>query len=407
MSTDWNRRGAILTGIAATAAAANLAAPASAKARNRPAAAPKGSAGKASSGPIRLGVLQDVPGAGGMTDPFGQSVQLVVDAANKAGGAHGRPIELVYRAAAKGDAGSHDNVATTAAAWDRLVNEDQVVGIIGPSTTPAAIGLAKKIEAARIPEIHWAGTPLAWGDWYFQYQAGYFPDEGPLLAYLIARKGHARVACLRSEGAYGEAYLGPFVKAARESGVDVVAEIAVPLGTTDVRKYVADARAAGADALVAMGLFGLGVPLSLAIHEQGWDVARYGNLGFSMAASGGETARKALQGWIATDMYDPHNHTLQVMSERYKARYGALAFPLLPAFGSDMATLMVEGLRRAPEPTRTGLRAGLEQVRDLPAAGAGAGTRMGFGPHDRLALKGPRVFLLSEVTAEAVRPYPA
>ena len=68
---------------------------------------------------------------------------------------------------------------------------------------------------------------------------------------------------------------------------------------------------------------------------------------------------------------------------------------------------MLEGVRLAPDLTRAGLRRGLESVHDLAAATGGAGTRMGFGPQDRLALKGPRLFVFSEITEEGLRLYPA
>jgi hypothetical protein len=59
----------------------------------------------------------------------------------------------------------------------------------------------------------------------------------------------------------------------------------------------------------------------------------------------------------------------------------------------DMGRLLAEGIARAPELTRAGIRAGLERVKALPAATGRTGTRMGFGNWDRGALKGEYLVL--------------
>lgn len=356
--------------------------------------------------PIRIGVLRDVP-APADNDFGGNSIRMVVEDVNEAGGIAGRPIELVSRDVRPTEAGTAENVEAAVAVWEELVHEGGVVGLIGPCTTPAVVAVHPLVESVGVPAIHWAGTDEACGDWHFQFQAGYLPDEGPALAYLLAHRGHERTACFRSEGAYGEAYLGPFIRAARASGIEVVDEIAVPVTATELHSAVERARSSGADALVAMGLFRVGVPLAEAIRAQSWEVACYGNCGFALGAAHNERARHALAGWIATDMFDPDNRTTQELLDRYSRRFGTRPSSSSPCFGQDLATLMVEGLRRAPELSRSGLRQGLEAVRDIPSATGGAGTRMGYGPGDRVALKGPRIFVFSHIASDGLTLLPA
>jgi hypothetical protein len=62
--------------------------------------------------------------------------------------------------------------------------------------------------------------------------------------------------------------------------------------------------------------------------------------------------------------------------------------PMVSAVGYDLGRLVAEGLARAPERTRPGVRDGLEQVKWLPAAEGHEGTLLGFGAHDRGALHG-------------------
>jgi hypothetical protein len=56
--------------------------------------------------------------------------------------------------------------------------------------------------------------------------------------------------------------------------------------------------------------------------------------------------------------------------------------------GHDLGRLVAEGLARAPERTRDGVKEGLEQIKWLPAAEGHDGTLLGFGKHDRGALHG-------------------
>ena len=50
--------------------------------------------------------------------------------------------------------------------------------------------------------------------------------------------------------------------------------------------------------------------------------------------------------------------------------------------------MVAEGLARAPERTRDGVKEGLEQIKWLPAAEGYEGTTLGFGHRDRGALHG-------------------
>ena len=61
--------------------------------------------------------------------------------------------------------------------------------------------------------------------------------------------------------------------------------------------------------------------------------------------------------------------------------------------GYDLGLLVAEGLARAPELTREGVRDGLELVKLVPSAEGRAGTTLGFGHWDRGALHGPYLVL--------------
>ena len=99
---------------------------------------------------------------------------------------------------------------------------------------------------------------------------------------------------------------------------------------------------------------------------------------------------RVIDGWIYIDMYSDANATLTALLERVSAKAtGAKETdPMGAAMGYDAGRLLAEGLARAPERTREGVKDGLEQVKWLPAAEGHEGTLLGFGNHDRGALHG-------------------
>jgi ABC-type branched-subunit amino acid transport system substrate-binding protein len=285
---------------------------------------------------IRVGFLRDVHSSA-MHDFGGNAVRMLVNEANAGGGLHGRPVELVTRIVGQSAAGTHDNVAAAVAAWNELVHDKGVLGIIGPSTTPVAVAVHEAVERTGVPCIHWAGTDRACGGWHFQFQAGSLPDEGAALAFLMARHGRTRAACFRSEGDYGQAYLDPFLRAAEPLGIELAAELVAPLTGGDMAELVARARSSGADAVVAMGLFGQGVPLARALRDAGWNVACYGNIGFALIAGHNPRAREVLKDWWATDQLDPHNRLATEFFTSYEQVFGVRPATASTCFARDCA----------------------------------------------------------------------
>jgi hypothetical protein len=66
---------------------------------------------------------------------------------------------------------------------------------------------------------------------------------------------------------------------------------------------------------------------------------------------------------------------------------------------------MVEGLKRAPNLSRAGLKEGLESVKQIPACTGGVHPTMGFCKWDRQALKGPDLMMHRRVRGGRVESY--
>jgi ABC-type branched-subunit amino acid transport system substrate-binding protein len=99
---------------------------------------------------------------------------------------------------------------------------------------------------------------------------------------------------------------------------------------------------------------------------------------------------QAIDGWVYVDLCSDQNQTLAAFYARVQS---VARSRLAAAKGYDLARLVAEGIARAAEPTREGIRKALEHVKWLPAAQGCEGTLLGFGKFDRAALHGSYLVL--------------
>jgi ABC-type branched-subunit amino acid transport system substrate-binding protein len=81
---------------------------------------------------IKIGYLRDVY-VTGSHDFGGNALRMVIDDANRAGGLHGREVDLVTRLIERSP-GTHDNVVDACEAWNDIVHGEQVVFVFNEIT---------------------------------------------------------------------------------------------------------------------------------------------------------------------------------------------------------------------------------------------------------------------------------
>ncbi|WP_026620799.1 branched-chain amino acid transport system substrate-binding protein (plasmid) [Ensifer sp. WSM1721] len=101
---------------------------------------------------IRIGAtLSETGPAAFLGDPEAKTLKLLVDEINAAGGVNGEKIELIVY-----DDGGDPSKARTFAT--RLVEDDEVVAVIGGTTTGTSMAILQVFEDAEIPFISLAGA---------------------------------------------------------------------------------------------------------------------------------------------------------------------------------------------------------------------------------------------------------
>jgi ABC-type branched-subunit amino acid transport system substrate-binding protein len=327
---------------------------------------------------IRVGVLNDMskgPPGPALVEPW---LRFAVDELAAAGRLD-RPVEFVH---AWGLGLPWGTAAAVERTYDELADAE-VLLIVGPAIGDNAIVATPLAEASRIPTLHWAGSERARGDYMFHLQVGSHEDESVVLAQRLAGAGVRRAAVIHDRSPIGRAHLRYLQAEADVVGLRITAAVGLsPLAET-AQAEASEALASAPEAVLYLGL-GLAAPaVAAALAAQGFDGPRYMNTA-GLRGHFPDFA-KQIDGWTYLDMYADGNATLAALRARADAPPSVGPFG---AVGYDLGRLVAEGLARAPELTREGVRQGLEAIKWLPAAQGEEGVLLGFGRQDRGALHG-------------------
>jgi branched-chain amino acid transport system substrate-binding protein len=328
-------------------------APGSASGGTAAATAPGGTPG-VSGDTILLGEVGSLTGS---EATFGIStrnaIELAINEVNAAGGVKGKKIEVrVY------DNQSKPEEAANAA--NRLINQDNVLLILGEVASTNSIAMATKAQPAKVPMISNASTNpkvTQIGDYIFRVC---FID--PFQGYVMAKFAHdnlklTKVAVLRDLGSdYSQGLADVFERKFTEMGGKIVAGETYTKGSTDFRSQLTAIKRASPEAIYIPGYYNdigliarqareLGITAKL-MGGDGWDSEKLFELGGS-----------AVEGSYFSNHYSPDDPSPRVQKfiAAYKAAYGSVP-DSLAALGYDAAMVAVDAIKRAPSFDRAAIR---------------------------------------------------
>jgi len=328
--------------------------------------------------PIHIGILNDMAASGpapGDPEPW---LRIEVDTLI-ATGRIDRPVVFVKSYGLGLPGGT---AAAVERAYDELVAQD-VLMIVGPAIGDNALVATPLAGRRRVPTINWAGAERARGKWMFHLQVGSHEDESLVMARHLAAQGCRRIAVLYDRSQIGTRHFRYLEDEAALLGLDIAGTATLAPEQQDATEEVTRMVALDPDGVVYLGL-GLSAPaVARALSATGWSGPRIMNTA-GIRGYYGDFAQVA-DGWAYIDMISDTNRTLAAERER---RGLPIRESLALAKGHDLGRLVAEGIARAPDLTRDGLRLGLEAIKWLAAAEGEDGTLLGFGIQDRGALHG-------------------
>ena len=199
--------------------------------------------------PIKIGALFAVTGpASFLGEPERNTAQMVVDEINKAGGVKGRKLELITY-----DTGGDATKAVQLA--NKLVKNDQVVAIIGPSTTGDSMAIIPVVEKAQIPLISCAAgskitEPVK--KWVFKTAQ----NDGLAVARIyeqLKKEKKTKVALLTVSDGFGSSGREQLKAQAANFGIQILSDDTYGPKDTDMTAQLAKIRGSQAQAVICWG----------------------------------------------------------------------------------------------------------------------------------------------------------
>lgn len=199
--------------------------------------------------PIKIGALFAVTGpAAFLGEPERNSAKMVIDEINKAGGVKGRKLELVAYDTA-GDATKAVQLAT------KLIKDDKVVAIIGPSTTGETMAVIPVAEKEQIPLISCsAGSKITdpVKKWVFKTAQNDALAVGRIFEYLQKTK-QTNVSLLTVSDGFGASGREQLKSQAARYGISIVSDDTYGPKDTDMTAQLTKIRGSHAQAIICWG----------------------------------------------------------------------------------------------------------------------------------------------------------
>ncbi|MDU0457350.1 MAG: ABC transporter substrate-binding protein [Geobacteraceae bacterium] len=199
--------------------------------------------------PIKIGALFAVTGpAAFLGEPERNTAKMIVDEINKAGGVKGRKLELVSYDTA-GDATKAVQLAT------KLIKDDKVVAIIGPSTTGETMAVIPVVEKEQVPLISCsAGSKITdpVKKWVFKTAQNDALAVGRIFEYLQKHK-QTNVAILTVSDGFGASGREQLKSQASKFGIKIVSDDTYGPKDTDMTAQLTKIRGSNAQAIICWG----------------------------------------------------------------------------------------------------------------------------------------------------------
>jgi branched-chain amino acid transport system substrate-binding protein len=337
---------------------------------------------------IRIGGLFSVTGpASFLGEPEKKTLEMLVKDINVKGGVNGSMIELVVYDT-QGDVTKAVQLAT------KLIKNDKVVAIIGPSTTGETLAIIPVIEKEHIPLISCAAgikitDPVK--KWVFKTPANDHVAAEKIFNYA-ARFKQKNIALLTVSDSYGSSGREQLKSLAAKKGIKIVADEVYSPKDTDMTAQLTRIRGFKPDAIVCWGTnpgpavvtrnmkqLAIKIPL---YQSHGVASKKFIELAGADASEGILLPAGKLAVYDLLPKNDPQQKVLKEYDLMYKKSYGTEA-STFGGYAFDGFRLVINAVKRSGA-TPERIRSGVEQTRRL--VGVSGVFNMSPGDHNGLDL---------------------
>ena len=345
---------------------------------------------------IKIGGLLETSGfVASLGQPGLDGAQLAVDQVNAAGGINGRKVALV-------NVNSESDNTKTVSGAKRLLEQDNVVAVIGPMSSGSAFAVADTMERAKVPMIANGASrgivqPPETRKFMFLAPLTDVVVQSAMLRDMQA-KGIKRIAILNSDVAFGTSGRDSLEKAVGQYGITIVAKETFGNADTDMTPQLTKIRATDAEATVLWatgpGLaistknhraLGLKTPLYLAHSANDFNFLRLAG----DAANGVLLPSSKIYVTDSLPAGDPQKPVVERFVREYEKKYGKPP-ATFAGNGYDAAMMIMDAIRKVgTDPAK--LRDAIEATKDY----VGVTAVYAYSPADHYGTKPESVVMLS------------
>jgi branched-chain amino acid transport system substrate-binding protein len=318
--------------------------------------------------PIKVGAILAVTGpASNLGAPEARTLEMLVEAQNAKGGVNGRPIQLLLK-----DSGGSPEKAVSFA--KQLIDEEQVVAIVGPSTSGETMAIKAIAEQGQTILLSCAAAevivnPLA--RWVFKV-APKDADAVDLIFDRMKAAGTTRIGVLSSNTGFGKAGKDQIEKRAAAHGIQLLANETYDKAATDLTAEVTKLKAAGVQAVLNWSIEPAQSIVLKNARQVGLNVPLYQSHGFAnvqYAKAAGAAAEGVVFPASRIVVADalPAAHPQKAVVTAYKQAYEARFKEDVSTFGGhgyDAFTVLVKALAEGGS-DKERVRAAIEGTRGL------------------------------------------
>jgi branched-chain amino acid transport system substrate-binding protein len=345
---------------------------------------------------IKIGGLLETSGfIASLGQPGLDGAQLAVDQVNAAGGINGRKVALI-------NVNSESDNTKTVSGAKRLLEQDNVVAVIGPMSSGSAFAVADTMERAKVPMIANGASrgivqPPETRKFMFLAPLTDVVVQSAMLRDMQA-KGIKRIAILNSDVAFGTSGRDSLEKAVGQYGITIVAKETFGNADTDMTPQLTKIRATDAEATVLWatgpGLaistknhraLGLKTPLYLAHSANDFNFLRLAG----DAANGVLLPSSKIYVTDSLPAGDPQKPVVERFVREYEKKYGKPP-ATFAGNGYDAAMMIMDAIRKVgTDPAK--LRDAIEATKDY----VGVTAVYAYSPADHYGTKPESVVMLS------------
>jgi branched-chain amino acid transport system substrate-binding protein len=331
----------------------------------------------------------------------------MVDQINAAGGVNGHPLEVILY----DDETSSDRCATLS---NKLIEQDQVLAIIGPTTSGNSLAIIDIMTTAEIPLVSCAAsiqivTPVEERYWIFKTPQADKEAVSEIYTYM-QDQGYSKIAIITATSGFGAGGRGILLSDAADYGLTVVDDQVFDEGDTSMQSQLTHIKGTDAEAVVCWSTDKEGAMVARDMQTLNMEIPLYCSHGIANKAfidQAGDAANGVIfpagKLLFVDDVpdTDPQKDTLVSYRDDYEALYGEGTINTFGGHAYDALSMVVMALEDMDEglslaDARASVRDSLEQITNF----AGTGGVFTMSPTDHLGMQPGSLAMIEIVDGE-------